>query len=246
MTDDLDYFIVDPGATVHIFYAANPGNGEEARVETLGGTINGVYKRSAAIRIMDCEGVCTRLSFERAILSSSVNKPTGRSISGLFILLGRTVIDWQCKHQPYTTLHSGEAETLACATGASHLMYWIQLIEQMFGSQPTAEALTDSTTARQFLTNPLHTSQMRHIRIRLFFVRELVNAGFFRILHIPGVDNPADLLTKPLSRADIDKLLQLLIAWGGGKPSVDTQRATLGKRKRDDDGDGSHTRVRLR
>lgn len=59
MIDDLDYFVVDPGATVHIFYAANPGNGEEAQVETLGGTINGVYKRSAAIRIMDCEGVCT-------------------------------------------------------------------------------------------------------------------------------------------------------------------------------------------
>ena len=31
-----------------------------------------------------------------------------------------------------------------------------------------------------------------------------------------------------------------------GKLSVDTQRATLGKRKRDDNGDSSHTRVRLR
>ena len=69
---------------------------------------------------------------------------------------------------------------------------------------------------------------MRHINVKLFFVRELVKANMFRILHVAGLDNPPDLLTKPLSRDRIDHLLQTLLAWGGAPPSpADTLKAVL-------------------
>ena len=153
---------------------------------------------------------------------------TMRSVSGVFVLVGRNIIDWYCRHQPYVTLHSGEAETLAASTGATFLLYWIQLIEHMTQHRPYSELLTDSTTARNFLSTPLHTSKMRHINVKLFFVRELVKANMFRILHVAGLDNPPDLLTKPLSRDRIDHLLQTLLAWGGAPPPpADTLKAVL-------------------
>ncbi|XRB17138.1 hypothetical protein RI054_14g69830 [Pseudoscourfieldia marina] len=199
----------------------------------------------------------------RSITDASLgnDKPTGRSISGQFVLHGKTLLDWHSRHQPYVTLHSGEAETVACASGCANLMYWIQLFEQMDGKRPVAHALTDSTTARNFLTTPLHTSQMKHIRIKLFFVRELVKAGYFLLLHIAGADNPSDLLTKPLSSFTIEHLLRTLVAWGGGLAAIDTQKAVLPssgrpnsapkrptsalKRSSSDNGTGSTKRVRF-
>ncbi|XRB22956.1 retrovirus-related Pol polyprotein [Pseudoscourfieldia marina] len=53
--------------------------------------------------------------------------PTGRSITGNFTLLDGNLLDWACKHQPYVTLHSGEAETVAASTGCTHIQYWQQL-----------------------------------------------------------------------------------------------------------------------
>ena len=151
--------------------------------------------------------------------ASHANDPlTMRSISGTFVLLGRNILDWNCRHQPFVTLHSGEAETVAVSIGATFLMYWIQLIEFMTTSRPVAELLTDSTTARNFQSTPLHTSKMRHIRIKLFFVRELVQANWFRLLHVAGTDNPADLFTKHL--AGRDRVLHLCELFGLASKSV--------------------------
>jgi hypothetical protein len=42
---------------------------------------------------------------------------------------------------------------------------------------------------------------MKHIDIREHFIRDSVNRRLVDVLHIPGVENPADLLTKPLHRS---------------------------------------------
>ena len=75
----------------------------------------------------------------------------------------------------------------------------------------------DSTTALRNLTNPIHTTHMKHIRTKLLYARELFAAGLIIGTHIKGTDNPADQLTKPLSRPQIDHLLFILSkpTWGG-------------------------------
>lgn len=46
---------------------------------------------------------------------------------------------------------------------------------------------------------------MKHIDIRAHFIRDCVNNRLVDIHHIPGIENPADLLTKPLTRVVHDK-----------------------------------------
>jgi hypothetical protein len=41
---------------------------------------------------------------------------------------------------------------------------------------------------------------MKHIDIRAHFIRDCVNRHLIKVQHIPGVDNPTDLLTKPLAK----------------------------------------------
>jgi hypothetical protein len=41
---------------------------------------------------------------------------------------------------------------------------------------------------------------MKHIDIRFHFIRSCVNQRIIDIHHIPGAENPSDLLTKPLEK----------------------------------------------
>ena len=148
--------------------------------------------------------------------SSFASDPeTGRSITGIFVMVDGTIVDWSSKHQPYVTLSSGDAEVVGTCSAATHAEYWLQMIGFVRSCSPhdiQCSIGTDSTTARNLLTNPVHTTVMKHIRTRLLFVRERIEAGLYEIYHLPGIDNPADMLTKPLSAATIRHLKQCLRA----------------------------------
>jgi hypothetical protein len=51
---------------------------------------------------------------------------------------------------------------------------------------------------------------MKHIDIRAHYIRDCVNKRSIDVHHIPGVDNPADLLTKPLAKIIHSKWLTRL------------------------------------
>ena len=146
---------------------------------------------------------------------------TGRSISGIFVVVSGAILDWVSRHQPYVSLHSGEAETICASTAATHILYWQQLLEPILGYVPTSDLLVDSTTARNTLSTPIHTSQMRHIRTKLLFTRELVRANKFTITWQAGTEHPPDMLTKPLSPSQIVSLRRELRAWGGVCSTLD-------------------------
>lgn len=169
------------------------------------------------IHIYSCDDHVCRIWSD----ASHANDPTTlRSISGHYICIGPSMIDWNSRHQPYVSLHSGEAEVIAGAVAAQHALYWIQLSGHAASSSLPVELYVDSTTAETFLSNPIHTTSMKHIRTKLFFVRELVASRVFSIYHISGLDNPADMLTKPLGRDTLIHLFRNLVARGGGSDAA--------------------------
>jgi hypothetical protein len=57
----------------------------------------------------------------------------------------------------------------------------------------------------------LHShSQMKHINIRVHFILDCVNQHLIDVHHIPGIDNIADVLTKPLNKIIHAKWLKCL------------------------------------
>jgi hypothetical protein len=59
------------------------------------------------------------------------------------------------------------------------------------------------------MLNPDH-NKMKHIDIRIHFIRDCVNRQLINVEHIPGVENPSDILTKPLQWVTHRKWLHLL------------------------------------
>ena len=165
--------------------------------------------------------------------SSHANDPvTLRSIGGHLTTIGGNILDWSSRHQPYIALHSGEAETIqAASVGTTHILYWRQLFDTTLKFIPEATLLLDSTTAQAILSEPIHTTLQKHIRIRLFFVREHYKANELSIKHIPGTENPSDMLTKPLPIQTIIKLRRMIRVWGGDSNYQHSPSVTLGKRK---------------
>ena len=173
-------------------------------------------------------GIVYRRTEYRALIcycdASHANDPiTMRSIGGHMVTLGGNLLDWSARHQGQVALHSGESESIqASSVGATHLLYWLQLINQTELTRPNAELLLDSTTAETLLSNPVHTTTMRHINTRLFFTREHYRANSFHIGHISGTINPSDMLTKILSGERINVLRQQLRLRGGDENSADS------------------------
>ena len=50
---------------------------------------------------------------------------------------------------------------------------------------------------------------MKHIDVKKFFVRELVQAGEIELRYIPSEEMPADIMTKALGRIKFSRCRQL-------------------------------------
>lgn len=79
-----------------------------------------------------------------------------------------------------------------------------QLTDEMGLKATNSMIRVDATVAERFLSQPLHTSQMRHVNTKLLFVREHVKARLYEFGHVDGTVNPADALTKSLGGSTIE------------------------------------------
>ena len=55
--------------------------------------------------------------------------------------------------------------------------------------------------------NPTNHQRTKHIDIRYHFIRDLVQSGEIIVDYIPSQSNLADVLTKPLDRAQFSNLI---------------------------------------
>ncbi len=64
----------------------------------------------------------------------------------------------------------------------------------------------DNTGAVKLAHNPVSHSRTKHIDIAHHFLRERVANKEVELVQVPTKDNTADILTKPLTRAEHDRL----------------------------------------
>ncbi|KAJ9556427.1 hypothetical protein OSB04_011041 [Centaurea solstitialis] len=126
----------------------------------------------------------------------------GRSTTAYILYLGSNIISWKSARQKSVSRSSTEAEYKALANAAAEIA-WVQNLLSELGieiKQPP-QLYCDNTGATYVCANPIYHSRMKHIALDYHFVREKVAAGELKVLHVNSVDQLADVLTKPLSRA---------------------------------------------
>jgi Reverse transcriptase (RNA-dependent DNA polymerase) len=134
-----------------------------------------------------------------------------RSVSGFVVECAGGPIAWSSKQQAIVALSSCEAEYLACAHCARQIVWLRNLFEELDYAQTRPTVLYCDNKGTVACTHDPHShSQMKHIDIRAHFIRDCVNSRIIDVHHIPGVDNTADLLTKPLNKIIHAKWLKCL------------------------------------
>ena len=114
--------------------------------------------------------------------------------------------------QQTLALSSGEAELYALGLGIAEGLFIRSLIlESNLAKTCNLVVYTDSTAGKSMATRFGTTRKTKHIELRFLYTQELVLSGIVTIKKILGTNNPADILTKYVSK---DTLLRHLSAVG--------------------------------
>jgi hypothetical protein len=130
-----------------------------------------------------------------------------KSTMGLVFFLDSSVVSWSSQKQRIVAMSSCEAEYIAAATAASQAVWLSRLLSEMIGGEAQKVKMRiDNQSAIELSKNPVHHERTKHIDLRYHFIRECVEEGKVDIEHVRTSNQLADILTKPLGRAQFTEL----------------------------------------
>lgn len=151
-----------------------------------------------------------------------------KSISGFMMVIGNSPVVWCSRQQVVVALSSCEAEYLALTQAACEAMWMRQFLGELgFPTQGPTKIYCDNNGAIACAHDPHGHTKMKHIDIRLHFLRDYVNKGIIEVLRVDGKENRADLLTKALGRAMHKEAIEMLGMHGSGQGGVSDGAPTV-------------------
>jgi hypothetical protein len=132
---------------------------------------------------------------------------TRRSTSCIMLYHGKHLVESVSSTQSVIALSSGEAELIAICRGAASALLATQFLRQC-GVKTTAVVATDSNAGRAMATR-IGSGKVRHLDIKHLWVQERVRAAELHVTRVPTEENTADIGTKYLDAARINKLLRI-------------------------------------
>lgn len=134
-----------------------------------------------------------------------------KSTGGMAFYLNENLITWVSQKQRCVALSSCEAEFMA-ATAAACQSIWLKNVLSQVTDECTGPVVLyiDNKSTIDLAKNPIFHGRSKHIVIRYHFIRECVERGEIVIEHVPGDQQRADILTKPLSTVKFEQMRKLL------------------------------------
>ncbi|KAJ9535118.1 hypothetical protein OSB04_un001804 [Centaurea solstitialis] len=143
--------------------------------------------------------------------SHNVDPDDGKSTTGHIFYYGSSPITWCSQKQDTVALSSCEAEFMA-ATATACQAIWLQdlLGEIMNKAQEKVVLRVDNKSAIELTKNPVFHGRSKHIHTRFHFIRNCVENKQVEVEYIPGEEQKADILTKPLARTKFKEMRSLI------------------------------------
>jgi len=147
---------------------------------------------------------------------------TGRSVTGILHFLNKTPVEWYSKKQ----------STVEVATYSSEMLAMRSCVEQIIDLRNTLRYLGvpireksyvfgDNESVVKSVTKVEAKLHKRHNMLSFHFVREAIARGFIHFTHIPGKENPADIMSKHWGYSDVWPLLKAMLFWEGDTLDID-------------------------
>ena len=129
-----------------------------------------------------------------------------RSVTGIAVTLGGTVISHASKTQPVVAASTSEAEYIEGAAGVKDALFAHKVLSFMAPETCGAsiKVLKDNQGAIALIENPLSSARSKHIDVRYHFIRDLFRSKAITVEYVPTAEQHADLLTKALNRTNLE------------------------------------------
>ena len=134
---------------------------------------------------------------------------TDKSVGGHAVFLHGAPISERSNVQPSTTLSVTESELTAGASCAQDMLFAMRVLESVgLKVQKPMILLIDNKGAVDYVNNWSTGGRMRHVSVKLSFLRELKEEGLIAVVWCPTEEMPADLFTKNLPGPAFNKHTQ--------------------------------------
>ena len=128
-----------------------------------------------------------------------------KSISGGCYSLGSAMISWFSRNQSSVALSTSEAEYIASCSARCEAIWIRKLMSGLFNLElDTTVILCDNQSCIKMTENPVFHDRSKHIEIRYFYIRDMMQKGAIKLQYVSTDEQVADILTKPLSRVKFE------------------------------------------
>jgi len=138
------------------------------------------------------------------------------SYSGMMILLNGNPITWKSNKQKSISTSTMEAEYVALEVAVKEAI-WLDMIFNELAQKTSLDVprnpyiiRCDNKSTIDFTRNKIERSRIKHIDITYHITRETHEKGLIEMRYISSGDNVADILTKPLPHAVLNKHIERL------------------------------------
>ena len=140
---------------------------------------------------------------------------SGRSLTGIMHVWNKTVVDTYARLQS-TVENATFGSEFAATRTASEQVIDLRTTARYLGVPIRGESFMfgDNESVVNASSLPHSRLHKRHNALAYHKTRECIAAGIFRYIHINGVDNPADILSKHWAMHQVWDTLKPLLFWG--------------------------------
>lgn len=133
-----------------------------------------------------------------------------KSITGYLIKFCNFPIMWHCTKQKVIALSSTEAELIALCKGLQDLIWIDKVLKEAIKDNLNLTIFEDNLSCIKFVSNDGNQGRLKHLDIKLKFIRDEINKRNIELKYIPSELQIADILTKALAKVKFYELLNLI------------------------------------
>jgi hypothetical protein len=117
--------------------------------------------------------------------------------------------------QPVVAKSSCEAELICANTVADHMVWLIDLKEEVgYRSEKPAIFNQDNTSTMQIAMQGKGTfKRTKHIKVRFFWIKDIIDLGIMLFNYVASAEMVADVLSKPTVGSKFQYLMSKLLGW---------------------------------